>query len=77
LTIEVHMVFLTGLSRYQLASFRSYFRSMCLIAMNQLALSLFFFISSWRLASDFSTLLSSWLQMLLNRPNARICSFNW
>ena len=43
LTIAVHMVFLTGLSRYQLASFRSYFRSMCLIAMNQLALSLFFF----------------------------------
>ena len=79
LTIEVHMVFLTGLSRYQLAiaSFRSYFRSMCLIAMNQLALSLFFFISSWRLASDFSMLLSSWLHMLLNRPNARICSFNW
>ena len=69
LTIAVHMVFLTGLSRYPLASFRSYFRSMCLIAMNQLALSLFF-ISSWRLASDFSMLLSSWLQMLLNRQNA-------
>jgi hypothetical protein len=74
LTIAVHMVFLTGLSRYHLASLRSYFRSMCLIAMNQLALSLFFF-SSWRLASDFAMLLSSWLQMLLNRPNARICSW--
>jgi hypothetical protein len=68
------MVFLTGLSRYQLASFRLYFRSMCLITMDPLALS-FFFISSWRLASNFSTLLSSWLQMLLNMPNARICSW--
>jgi hypothetical protein len=42
LAIAVHMVFLTGFSRYQLASFRSYFRSMCLTAMTQLALSLFF-----------------------------------
>jgi hypothetical protein len=65
------MVFSTGLSRYQLASFMSYFRSMCLIPMKQLSLSLFF-ISSWRLASDFSMLLSRWLQMLLYRPNARI-----
>jgi hypothetical protein len=30
--------------------------------------------SSWRLASDFSMLLSSWLHMLLNRHNARIYS---
>jgi len=43
LDIAVHMVFLTGWSRYQLASFRLYFRSMCLTAMNQLALSLFFY----------------------------------